>query len=131
MNEINKLKNLKNFKIIPSLRFEFFLSLLKNSSFIIGNSSCGIMEAPYYGVPTINIGNRQKGRLHADNVEFVPHDSEKIEAAIKKAVYDKGYRSMVENCSNPYGDGGSSKKIAEILHSLTIDDKLLTKDITY
>ena len=61
----------------------------------------------------------------------VSHDSEKIEAAIKKALYDKGYRSMVENCSNPYGDGNSSKKIAEILHSLTIDDKLLTKDITY
>ena len=60
MKELNKLKKLKNFKIIPSLRFEFFLSLLKNFSFIIGNSSCGIMEAPYYGVPTINIGNRQK-----------------------------------------------------------------------
>ena len=60
---INNLKINANFKILPSLRFEYYLTLLKNSQFIIGNSSSGIMEAPYYGVTTINIGNRQSNRL--------------------------------------------------------------------
>ena len=128
---IDKYKNLENLHILKNIPRTEFINLLRRASCLIGNSSAGILEAPILKLPVVNIGNRQKGRLHAENVEFVSHDSEKIEAAIKKALYDKGYRSMVENCSNPYGDGNSSKKIAEILNSLTIDDKLLTKDITY
>lgn len=68
-----KLKNNNRFRIFPSLRFEYFLSLLKNSQFIIGNSSAGIREAPYYGIPIINIGTRQQNRtLHAEiiNVDY-------------------------------------------------------------
>lgn len=62
-----KLKNHSRFRIFPSLRFEYFLTLLKNAKFIIGNSSAGIREAPYYGLPIINIGTRQQNRsLHAD-----------------------------------------------------------------
>ena len=55
LNEIKKLKKNKKFKIFPSIRFEYYLTLLKNSRFIIGNSSSGIIEAPYYGVSTINL----------------------------------------------------------------------------
>ena len=73
----------------------------------------------------------QKGRLHAENVKFVPHKKEKIIEAVQHAVYNKEYREEVGHCSNPYGDGKSSKKIAEILANLTIDDKLIIKDITY
>ena len=68
-----KLKNNSRFRIFPSLRFEYFLTLLKKSQFIIGNSSAGIREAPYYGLPIINIGTRQQNRsLHADiiNVDY-------------------------------------------------------------
>ena len=60
---IKKLKNNKKFKILPSIKFEHYLTLLKHSKFIIGNSSSGIMEAPYFNIPTINIGNRQSNRL--------------------------------------------------------------------
>jgi UDP-N-acetylglucosamine 2-epimerase (hydrolysing) len=60
--EYERLKNRNNFKIFPSVRFEYFLVLLKYSKFIIGNSSAGIREAPYYGLPTINIGTRQQNR---------------------------------------------------------------------
>ena len=63
-----KKNKLKNFKILPSLRFEYYLTLLKNSSFIIGNSSSGIMEAPYYGVPTIDLGTRQKNRAKIKSI---------------------------------------------------------------
>lgn len=63
INEISNLKDFKNFKIFPSIRFEYFLTLLKNSKFIIGNSSAGVREAPFYGVGAINVGTRQNGRV--------------------------------------------------------------------
>lgn len=56
------LENHPRFKVFPSLRFEYFLTILKNADFIIGNSSAGIREAPYYGIPSINIGTRQQNR---------------------------------------------------------------------
>ncbi len=68
-----KLKTNPRFRVFPSLRFEYFLTLLKNSQYIIGNSSAGIREAPYYGIPVINIGTRQQNRaVHADivNVDY-------------------------------------------------------------
>jgi UDP-N-acetylglucosamine 2-epimerase (hydrolysing) len=67
INAYRKLQGNPRFRIFPSLRFEYFLMLLKNSQFIIGNSSAGIREAPYYGIPIVNIGTRQQNRaLHAD-----------------------------------------------------------------
>jgi UDP-N-acetylglucosamine 2-epimerase (hydrolysing) len=68
IKNIIKLKKLKNIKILPSMRFEYYLSLLKNSRFIIGNSSSGIVEAPYYGVPTLNLGNRQYKRANIRSI---------------------------------------------------------------
>lgn len=73
INTYQKLKENPRFRVFPSLRFEYFLTLLKNSQFIIGNSSAGIREAPYYGIPIINIGTRQQNRaVHADivNVDY-------------------------------------------------------------
>ena len=58
-----KIKKNKNFKILKSMRFEYFLTLLKNSKLILGNSSAGIIEAPVYGIPTINLGSRQNNRV--------------------------------------------------------------------
>ena len=68
LKELLKLKKNNKFRIFPSIRFEYYLTLLKNSKFIIGNSSSGIIEAPYYGVTTINIGNRQLGREQAKSI---------------------------------------------------------------
>jgi UDP-N-acetylglucosamine 2-epimerase (hydrolysing) len=74
--EYARLKGRNNFRIFPSLRFEYFLSLLKHAEFIIGNSSAGIHEAPVFGVPTVNIGTRQQNRFsgasifHADNTRL-------------------------------------------------------------
>ncbi len=71
------------FRIFPSLRFEYFLVLLKNAKFIIGNSSAGIREAPYYGIPVVNIGTRQQNRsLHADIIN-TEYDSASILDALK------------------------------------------------
>lgn len=73
-----KLKNDDRFKLFPSIRFEYFLTLLKNSELIIGNSSAGIREAPYYGIPTINVGTRQKNRALHSHIIHTSYDKETI-----------------------------------------------------
>jgi UDP-N-acetylglucosamine 2-epimerase (hydrolysing) len=78
-----QLKNNSRFRVIPSLRFEYFLTLLRNAQFIIGNSSAGMREAPYYGLPIINIGTRQQNRaVHADIIN-VDYSIESISNALK------------------------------------------------
>jgi UDP-N-acetylglucosamine 2-epimerase (hydrolysing) len=83
IDEYKKLNQNPRFRVFPSLRFEYFLTLLKNAQFIIGNSSAGIREAPYYGVPIINIGTRQQNRaVHADIIN-VDYDENSISRALK------------------------------------------------
>ncbi|HEU4496908.1 MAG TPA: UDP-N-acetylglucosamine 2-epimerase [Flavobacterium sp.] len=78
-----KLKGNARFKIFPSLRFEYFLVLLKNAQFIIGNSSAGIREAPYYGIPIINIGTRQQNRAVDATIINVGYQAKSISEALK------------------------------------------------
>lgn len=67
LKEYERLQDSAKFRVFPSIRFEYFLTLLKNASFMVGNSSAGIREAPYYGIPVVNIGTRQLNRaLHQD-----------------------------------------------------------------
>ncbi len=115
-------------KNIPRIEF---INLMRRASCLLGNSSAGILEAPLLKLPVINVGNRQRGRLHAENVQFVPHDKDQICLALKCAIYDKSYRKSLATCSNPYGDGKSSSRVADILAKISIDDILLIKDITY
>ena len=89
------------------------------------------MEAPLLRLPVINVGNRQKGRLHAENVIWVNHDKDKILDALHRSLSDLQFLKSLENCANPYGDGNSAKKIADIIESLEISQELLIKDITY
>lgn len=128
ITEYTQLPNLYVAKNIP--RSEF-INLMRRAGCMLGNSSAGIMEAPLLKLPVINVGNRQKGRLHAENVEFVPHDRSAICTAVSKAIFDEDYRRQILECSNPYGDGRSSKKIAELLADILIDEKLLIKDVAF
>ena len=128
ISEFEGLPNIHTAKNIP--RFEF-VNLMRRASCLLGNSSAGILEAPLLKLPVVNVGNRQKGRLHAENVTFVPHDKDDIIKAVQRALSDLKYLEEVRRCKNPYGDGNSSTKIAEHLASIPIDDKLLIKDITY
>ena len=105
------LKNKKQFKILPSMRFEYFLRVLKNSIFIIGNSSAGIREAPYFGLGTINVGDRQNGRFNSKSIKNVNFNSKNIASAIKLIKgkkYTKNYY---------FGNSGSSKKILKTVNS--------------
>jgi len=128
IREYESLPFLHTAKNIPRLEF---VNLMRRASCLIGNSSAGILEAPLLKLPVINIGNRQRGRLHAENVEFVPHDKNRIIEALRRAVSDQTYRKSVALCSNPYGDGKSSSRIADLLATTPLDNRLLIKDITY
>lgn len=119
-NEINF------FKTLPR---DIFINLLRNASFIAGNSSMGILEAPFYKLPVVNIGLRQQGRLNAGNLEFVVHDKKKIITSMEKAAFNPEYRKKIKKLKNPYGDGFSSIKIANLINELDIDNpKWLVKE---
>ncbi|MDB3973972.1 UDP-N-acetylglucosamine 2-epimerase [Alphaproteobacteria bacterium] len=90
----DKLKNElcgNNFRLIPSMRFEYYLTLLENANFIIGNSSSGIMEAPYFGVPTINIGTRQKNRATLPSIKNINYSETTILKTIRQFIIKKRY----------------------------------------
>ena len=98
-----------------------FLHLLKNSACLIGNSSVGIRECAYLGVPVVNIGSRQAGRDRGKNVIDVDYDANAIMGAVKEHLDNGGVAS-----SEVYGDGGAGKKIADLLATvpLVFDKKL-------
>jgi UDP-N-acetylglucosamine 2-epimerase (hydrolysing) len=92
LKEYERLKNLDRFRIFPSIRFEYFLVLLEHSRFMIGNSSAGVREAPYYGLPVINIGTRQQNRSSLKDIINVDYSLDQISNAISVAPglkYDK------------------------------------------
>lgn len=105
-----QLKENERFRIFPSLRFEYFLTLLKNSQFIIGNSSAGIREAPYYGIPIINIGTRQQNRaVHADII-----NTDYSKNGIKKALSVISSHE-VQRSFDDFGQGNSAQLFLESL----------------
>ncbi len=104
-----------------------FVNLLRRAHVLLGNSSCGIIEAPLLGLPVVNIGPRQRGREHAENVQFVAHDRKQIRAAVERALFDAEYRRQVAECRNPYGDGQAGRRIAELLANCALDARLIYK----
>jgi UDP-hydrolysing UDP-N-acetyl-D-glucosamine 2-epimerase len=106
-----------------------YLGLMRIASAIIGNSSSAIIEAPSFFLPAINIGTRQKGRERGNNVIDVDYKRAEIESAIQKSLHDENFKKTIRNSINPYGDGKSGMKIANILERITIDDDLLQKKI--
>lgn len=104
----------KNVHCFASLGMKRYLSALKYCEFMIGNSSSGIIEAPSFKIPTINIGNRQKGRVQAASVINCLPETDNICMAIDKATSPK-FRKMISDIHNPYGDGTASRQICKIL----------------
>ncbi len=120
-NEYRRLEGNSRFRIFPSMRFEYFLTLLKYADFIIGNSSAGIREAPHFGTPTINLGSRQKRRAVAKSIADTPISSETIREAIKS----------VSNTRHPpeqlFGRGDSARRFHQVLNSAQFWDIRLQK----
>lgn len=118
IKEYDKILNNPNFKVFRSLRFEYFLSLLYHSNYIIGNSSAGVKEAPYYGVPTINIGTRQNNRSKQISIINTDYKEKEILSAINKVGLLKQRFNNKEK--NYFGLGNSDKLFLKILQKKKI-----------
>lgn len=105
-------KTIENLHVFTSLGVRRYLSLMRYAEFVLGNSSSGIIEAPAFHIPTVNIGDRQKGRLQSDSIINCGITKSEIIKGIEVAISDK----HTEKCKKvvcPYGDGHSAERIAE------------------
>jgi GDP/UDP-N,N'-diacetylbacillosamine 2-epimerase (hydrolysing) len=109
---------------------EDYAGLMKYAKCIVGNSSSGILEAPTFELPAVNIGRRQEGRFQGINVINCEHDIDDIKIAIQLAL-SNNFKSKLHGMINPYGDGESSARIVKILKEIPIDEKLLMKKMTF
>lgn len=106
-----------------------FIGLMTIASAMVGNSSAGILEAPSFNLPAVNIGRRQKGRVQGENVINCSHHKDAILASIQRALTSE-FKQSLKGSNNPYGDGQSSDRILQILKNIPIDEKLLYKELT-
>lgn len=112
--------------LVHSLGQEAYYSLLSCAGAMVGNSSSGIIEAPSFGLPVVNVGERQAGRDRAANVIDVPPARQAIADALRRAA-SPGFRQALSGAPNPYGDGHASVRIASRLASVEIGPSLLRK----
>lgn len=105
-------KSIANIHVFTSLGVRKYLSLMKNAQFVLGNSSSGIIEAPNFLVPTVNIGDRQKGRLQSQSIINCGDKTENITEAISKAMSEE-HKTVCKGVISPYGDGHAAEKIAK------------------
>lgn len=114
LDAILPLRDNKKFRIFPSIRFEYFLTLLKNSEFIIGNSSTGVREAPFYGIPTINLGSRQQNRSDASTIANVEENF----FDIKDAIDNIPCIDRIKTCK--FGEGNSHILFKQVMQDEAI-----------
>ena len=100
----------ENFRIIPSLRFQYFSVLLENARVVVGNSSLGVREAPFFGTPSVDIGTRQTNRARGNSITPLNVSELCKLSGIIKTEWDRIYE-----CNLMFGDGSASKKIADII----------------
>lgn len=119
-------KTHSNCYFFKSLGIRRYLSLMKNSRMVIGNSSSGIVEAPSFGIPTVNIGNRQKGRLQAESIINCQADSADIIRAIDQADMEE-FQMRAKSAENPYGNGETSAGIVKEIKQFLSENKTVSK----
>ncbi|SUY45710.1 UDP-N-acetyl-D-glucosamine 2-epimerase [Clostridium putrefaciens] len=119
-----------NVVAFTSLGMVRYLSAIRYSSMVIGNSSSGLVEAPSFGVPTINIGDRQKGRLQSESVINCEPISKEIEQAINLGLTEE-FKNKARNTINPYGDGNTSVKIVDVITDFLLNNKIDLKKKFY
>lgn len=119
--------NVYLYKNLGSLRF---LSVMNLCGVVVGNSSSALIEAPFLKKPAINIGNRQKGRLIADNIISCDYEIHNIEMAINKAMSSE-FKAYVKTISSLYGEGNTSAEIVKVLKNIELGDKLLKKKLVW
>ena len=127
-------KQIENLHVFTSLGIRRYLSLMKYAEFVLGNSSSGIIETPAFQVPTVNIGDRQRGRLQAASIVNCGTTKEEIVSGIRLALSDE-HKSVCKTVISPYGDGNAAKQISdkavEIVVNGGIDLKKKFYDISF
>lgn len=111
MNEYKRLEENPHYRIFPSLRFEYFLTLLKHSDFVIGNSSAGIRETGIYGIPSIDIGTRQQGRYNIHTLKNIQWSDENVDSLLKAIKQTPEYKVT----SGGFGIGNSTELFMKII----------------
>lgn len=113
-------KNPEKYILFDSLGSLRYLSVMKQATAVVGNSSSGIVEAPSIPTATINIGDRQKGRIQAESIVNCSTQKEYILQAFQK-VQSEEFRNKLKDITNPYGNGNASNQIIDIFKSMSID----------
>ena len=113
-------------RLAKSLGERLYLSLLRHADLMIGNSSSGLIEAPTFGLPVVNVGSRQRGRLRGANVIDVEPLREDILRGIE-AAQALPFRVRARAAANPYGDGHAAPRVVDVLRSVPVDAQLVQK----
>lgn len=116
-------------QLVGNLGTQGYFSLMACAAAMVGNSSSGIIEAALFGLPVINMGTRQRGRLRTANIIDVGYSRDEVLGAIDLAV-SKEFRDGVAGMSSPFGDGHAADKIVSALKGVSLDERLLTKRFT-
>tara|TARA_B100000795_G_C22799999_1_gene441328 strand:- start:1648 stop:2823 length:1176 start_codon:yes stop_codon:yes gene_type:complete len=119
-------KQNKNCYLFSSLGHKMYHSCLKHIDGVIGNSSSGISEVPFFKKGTLNIGDRQKGRLRVKSIIDVKMNTEDIDSGLKK-LYSKKFNQNIKKIISPYGKGGATKKIVNVLEKIKVSNLINIK----
>ena len=120
-------KNTKFF-YVKSLGFENLFNLIPHCKFVIGNSSSGIVEVPYFKIPTINIGDRQKGRIFHKSIISCGYASDEIKKSLNKAL-SRDFINKIKKMNYKFGNGNASNKIVKVIKKIRLDEKFLRKKL--
>ena len=118
-------------KTFKNVSHSDYVGLMRRANVLVGNSSSGIIEAPSFRLPFVNVGSRQEGRERSQNVIDVGYTCSEIKGAITKALFDKRFRAKMQKARNPYSAKKTAQKIVQVLSTIPINGKLLQKKITY
>lgn len=113
-------------RLVVNLGTQGYFSLMKIATAMVGNSSSGILEAASFELPVVNVGNRQRGRIHGRNVVHAANERNAILTAIRQ-VTAPAFRAGLRGLRNPYGEGNAAGRIVEVLQTIPLDEKLVCK----
>jgi len=126
----SQIKKNKNYHYIKSLGTLKYYNLISHCKFVIGNSSSGIIEAPFFRIPTVNIGDRQKGRIRHSSIIDTDYSTESIQKGIDKAI-SEDYRKCIKKMTCKFGDGRAAEKMLNIIKDIEINEKLMRKKLEF
>ncbi len=127
IKEIEKEGGNHLFRILKSLPYKNFLSLEKEAAAWVGNSSAGVIESTSFKTPVVNVGKRQFGRPHGENVLDVEYKKKEITRAIKKCLCKRRFIAKAKRAKNPWGEGRAAEKVIKILKRIRINKNFLNK----